>query len=116
MEVCRCSVFIKDILSVYCSLIRSVLEYNCPVWHCGLTQAQSADIEAVQKRVMRILFPHLCYDDALSLAGLEKLSTRREAQVRSVFADIRCKSNVLNHLLVERPTDERIATIRDAYP
>ena len=54
----------------------------------------------------------------LSLAGLEKLFARREAQVRSVFADrsIKCKTNVLNHLLVERPTDERIATIRDAYP
>jgi len=115
-QLLRSGVDIKDIISVYCSLIRSVLEYNCPVWHCGLTQAQSADIEAVQKRVMKILFPHLCYDDALSLTGLEKLSTRREAQVRSVFADIKCKTNILNHLLVERPADERIATIRDAYP
>ena len=58
----------------------------------------------------------MCYDDALSLAGLEKLSARREALVRRVFADIKCKTNVLNHLLVERPTDERLAAIRDAYP
>jgi len=115
-QLLRSGVDIKDIVSVYCSLIRSVLEYNCPVWHCGLTQAQSAEIEAVQKRVMKILFPRLCYDDALSLAGLERLATRREAQVRSTFADIKCKTNVLNHLLLERSTDERIAAIRDAYP
>ena len=27
-----------DILRVYCSLIRSVLEYACAVWHPGLTK------------------------------------------------------------------------------
>jgi len=37
----------SDILCVYCSIIRSVLEYACPVWHPGLTKKLSKDIEQV---------------------------------------------------------------------
>jgi len=33
------------ILCVYCSVIRSVLEYACAVWHPGLTKKLSQDIE-----------------------------------------------------------------------
>ena len=42
----------SDIITVYSSMIRSVLDYACPVWHCGLTQTQARDIEAVQKRCL----------------------------------------------------------------
>jgi len=41
----------SDILCVYCSIIRSVLEYACPVWHPGLTKKLSKDIERVQNVV-----------------------------------------------------------------
>ena len=55
----------SDVVSVYCSVIRSVLEYASPVWHPGLTTAQSKLIEGVQKRLffrnwiimMHYLFP-----------------------------------------------------------
>ena len=51
-------------MKVYCSLVRSILEYASPVWHCGLTQTLSDDIEAVQ-RCLKIIFPLLSYIDAL---------------------------------------------------
>ena len=34
----RAGLLTSDILCVYCSIIRSVLEYACPVWHPGLTK------------------------------------------------------------------------------
>ena len=58
-QLLRSGVSCSDIIAVYCSLIRSVLEYCCPVWHCGLTDSLTADIECVQKRVLRLIFPHL---------------------------------------------------------
>jgi hypothetical protein len=49
-QMVRAGVSANDIIAVYCSVNRSILEYACPVWHPGLTQAQSEDLERVQKR------------------------------------------------------------------
>ena len=48
-----------DLLKVYFALIRSVLEYCCPVWHNALPVKLSDSIERVQKRALRIIFPAL---------------------------------------------------------
>ena len=48
-----------DITLIYCAIIRSILEYACAVWHSGLTTTQSNDIERVQKRCLRIIYPDL---------------------------------------------------------
>jgi len=49
----RSGVLTCDILCVYCSVIRSVLEYACAVCHPGLTKKLSQDIERVQKRCLK---------------------------------------------------------------
>ena len=41
---------------IYCSLIRSVLEYAAPVWAC-LPEYLNELIESVQRRALRIIFP-----------------------------------------------------------
>jgi len=46
-----------DIMCVYTSIIHSVLEYAYPVWHPGLTKKLSKDIDCVQKRCLKLLFP-----------------------------------------------------------
>ena len=38
------SLLLRNGMSVH-DVIRSILEYAGPVWHCGLTQTQSAEIE-----------------------------------------------------------------------
>ena len=81
-QLVRAGVSTKDIITAYCSVIRSVLEYACPVWHPGLTKAQSEDLERVQKRCFKIIWPNLSYSDALSISGVERLSVRRENLVR----------------------------------
>ena len=57
LNLCKVGVPTRDIVYIYCSVIRSVLEYACPVWHPGLTSQLSKDIERVQKRCLRIIFP-----------------------------------------------------------
>ena len=58
-----------DPLKVYFALIRSVLEYFCPVWHNALSVKLSDSIERVQKRALRIIFPALHYQEALATTG-----------------------------------------------
>ena len=99
-----------DIIIVYCSLIRSILEYACPVWHSGLTVAQSNDLENVQKRCLHIIYPELSYSDALVVTGLERLDKRREAIVRKTFCTIKQPDNALHDVLDRylRPPSTRV--------
>ena len=115
-QLVRAGIGVADVISVYCSLIRSVLEYCSPVWHCGLTQGQSSEIESVQKRVLKIVFPDLSYNNALAKSGLEKLSFRREKLSIKTFNGIKSQSHVLNRLLVRKSIDERNMKTRDTYP
>ena len=39
----------KDLVSVYVSVVRPVLDYACPVWHTNLPQYLSDNIEVIQK-------------------------------------------------------------------
>ena len=41
----------NHLLHFYIAVIRPVLEYCAPVWHCALTQAQIQELEAIQKWV-----------------------------------------------------------------
>mgnify|MGYP003525724264 FL=1 len=103
-----------DIIAVYCSLIRSVVEYASPVWHSGLTKNQSDLIEGVQKRCLRIIYPDLSYSVAIQLAGLELLSVRREAACRNLFSEIKKPGHILNKLLPL--SDVKNVRTRDNYP
>jgi hypothetical protein len=98
-QLARIGINPSDIISIYSAIIRSVLKYACPVWHCGLIANQSDDLERVQKRVLRIIYPNLSYHDALFVSGLERLSVRRERITRVLFEDIQKPSHVLHTLL-----------------
>ena len=63
-------------LKMYCSLVRSCIEYASPVWS-DLTQNLTNLIESVQKRALRIILPSLAYEDALTRSGLETLASRQ---------------------------------------
>ena len=52
------------LLSVYCTYIRPIVEYSCE-YH------PSDQIENVQKRALRIIFPAMKYIDAMSRANLD---------------------------------------------
>ena len=44
-QLVRCGFASDDVVAVYCSLNRPLLEYASPVWHCGLTDVLSKELE-----------------------------------------------------------------------
>ena len=51
---------ITQLVQVYCSIVRSVLEHACPVW-AALPKYLEDAIESVQKRALRIVLPNCHY-------------------------------------------------------
>ena len=51
----KCGLTDRQLILVYCSIIRSVLEYACPAW-AGRTQYLSDQIESIQKRALKVIF------------------------------------------------------------
>ena len=83
--------------------LRSVLEYNCQVFHFALPAYLSDAIERVQNRVLAIIYPNIDYADSLDLSGILKLSDRRLNACDKLFNNIfTTPSHNLGHLLPER--------------
>ena len=68
-QLSRCGVFAHDSVMVYCSLVRSILEYACIVF-AALPQYLSDSLERIQKRALAIIFPGSTYSEALNFAGI----------------------------------------------
>ena len=45
-----------DLLYYYYTVIRPVTEYACAVWHSSITSEQRHQLEAIQRRTVRIIF------------------------------------------------------------
>jgi len=110
----RAGICESDITQVYISIIRSVLECACPVWHPGLSKAQANEIERVQKRCSRIIYPERTYTEALLFSGLDTLQPRRENITRDLFREIKDENHILHSLLPTRKTASMV--IRNSYP
>ena len=113
-NLARAGIYESDIIQVYISIIRSVLEYACPVWHPGLSKAQTNEIERVQKRCLRIIYPKLTYTEALLISGLDTLQSRRENITRDLFREIKDENHILNSLLPKREITSM--AVRNSYP
>ena len=72
----------------------------CPVFHNALPAYLSAELEQLQKRAMRIIFPFVPYSDALHQANLETLSGRRQSITNKLFNSITCNSDHKLHELL----------------
>ena len=70
---------IHQMFDVYTKEIRSILEMAVPVWHSGLTNQQTADIESVQKVAMRIILQnkYITYESACQTFSAQTLSEIR---------------------------------------
>jgi len=68
-----------QMLAVYITYIRPLLEYGAPVFHAGLTIQQAKQIERVQMRALKIIggYDH-SYQQLMQEFKLETLATRRE--------------------------------------
>ena len=88
-----------ELLSMYTSLIRSILEYCCIVFHSSLPEYLHNDLERIQKRAMTIIFPDLTYAQSLDSAKMKSLYDRREAQCEKMFRAILNENHKLHSLL-----------------
>ena len=110
----RAEVGQRDILNIYVSVIRPVLEYACQVWHTNLPSYLSGNIERIQIRAMKCIYPGHNYDYILT--NMEKLPTlqqRREVICRKYFNKVTNVNHKLHHLLSARRTVTRNTNI---YP
>ena len=114
----RAGISIKDLNVFYCSVIRSVLEYCCQLFHRSLPSYLSDDLERIQRRAMRIVFPYLSYNEALKEANIPTLFDRREMLSIDLFKDmVDNKNHKLAELLPPRNVcnrnlrNERIFTV-----
>ena len=53
----RAGVSQTDLITIHVCVVRPVLEYACPMWHTNLPIYLSENIEMVQKRAIRAIFP-----------------------------------------------------------
>ena len=63
----------NDLVLVYCSIVRSIVEYASPVW-AAIPLYLDELIESVQRKPLKIIFGRVDYTEALVLAGLESLT------------------------------------------
>ena len=72
----RSSLSDNDLKCFYIASIRYILEYTCQVFHYGLPEYLSDQIERIQKRALRIVCPDLSYSEAIEELDMETLKTR----------------------------------------
>ena len=68
-----------DMLDVYYTQVRCVLEFGVAVWASGLTMAEATQIERVQKCALHVILGvnYISYENSLEILKTEKLSERR---------------------------------------
>ena len=97
----------EQLLKVYMTYIRPLLEYCASVFHAGLTASQAQQIERVQKRALKIIagYDHT-YQELLQKFEIESLTDRREKMA------LRLGKQMLknpNHRKMFPPTRETIS-------
>ena len=105
----------------YLAVIRSVLEYAAPVWHHSLTKAQTDQLEAIQKRAIRIMCPFtkgMPYTNALFVTDLTALAIRRDQLSRRFFNSIVEPTSCLHSLLPPERDNAIVSRLRarSKYP
>jgi hypothetical protein len=101
----RAGVQAKHLVGIYTSVIRSLLEYCCMVWHPSLPAYLSQDIERVQKRALRVIFPEDDYEASLVQANIETLHDRREMLCARLFKQMCVPGHKLNDLIPSPNSD-----------
>ena len=103
----------SDIVVVYCTVIRTMIEYASVVF-ANLSQTLSKDLERVQKRAMSIIYPSHSYMDALSFAGIQTLCVRREEACNKFVANIKASNPLYPFIHKQLPTLNHDYSLRSA--
>ena len=105
------------LLHYYAAVIWPVLEYCSCIWHHNITNKLSLQIEAIQKRAIKIIFQctrHMSYANSLYLTELSSLQHRRQQQARDFFRSLFDHNSCLHSLLPTPRDPNLVATLRAA--
>ena len=107
---------IEDMVTIYTSYVRSILEQSCQVWHSSLTQEDSEDLERVQKSALKVILKenYKTYDHALETLMLGSLSERREKMCMK-FAKNCQKNELTKDLFPLNPTSGLATRNQEKY-
>ena len=98
----RAGICASDLVLFYCSTIRSVLECACQVFHSSLPYYLSGELERIQKRALRIIFPCASYKSALKEAASPLFMTGQRLYrvifLMTLFLTLITNSQVCSHL------------------
>ena len=89
----------NDLVEMYTSITRPILEYASPVFHAALPKYLQRDIESVQKRALVTIGGLESYEDNLRKFELDSLSDRRTVCCRTLFKEMSKSDHKLNHLI-----------------
>ena len=78
----------RGLVQFFCTCIRPITEYKCPVFRDSLPAYLSSELRRVQKRAMRISFPFCSYNESLVKSNVIKLSDRRRELVEKPFKEV----------------------------
>ena len=68
----------EELVRVYASMIRAVIEFCYPVYHPLLTKVQSVTLERLQTQALKCIYGYgLSYAQLLEKSGLQRLDDRR---------------------------------------
>ena len=74
----------SDLLYVYLTVLRPVLDFAVPTYHSLLTVTQSNSLETLQKKAFKIIYgSDLSYAEELAVANMQPLSERRQKLVEN---------------------------------
>ena len=85
--------------SFLASLIRPILEFACEAWHSCLPTYLSDQIESVQRRALRIVYPSINYTQAMQAAKIPILYERRSNLCERLFSKMLSPNHKLNSLV-----------------
>ena len=99
-----------DLLFIYMSVLRPVIDFASIAYHTLLTKEQSETLEHLQKKVLKIIYGYnVTYDDALERANIPRSENRREDN----FINFAIKaSNNSSCLLYTSPSPRDLSTSR----
>ena len=98
----RAGVNQADLVTIYISVVKPIVEYACPVWHTNLPIYLSNNIEMIQKRAVREIFPGMSYVDILNHINLSTLKEIRDYLCKKYFINMQVRSHKVNCLLPEK--------------
>ena len=93
----------NDLIIVYKTILRSILDYLWPAYHSLLNKGQSNRIEKLQKSALKIIYgPNGSHDERVKKAGdIEKLEDRR-IEITKKFAIKTAAYNRFKHYFLAR--------------